>query len=454
MQRLIVNNFGPLRHVEIDVNPFLVLIGEQASGKSTIAKLIYFFKSLSDEMFSRYYNSPKLGIDYTNDVIFPIREKFYDVFGSTFHLPDFKIIYHFSEDRSVELSLNDEKKLYVHLSRNFFNNEDSIEMRSYKTTLINLKEEIEREFNLAKKVVLQQNQTLYLTKLADKINSIFCNKQNDSLFILAGRNATIGYSAAFEKMLAISLQQSIEEQGKRVYESKEQTIDETLMLDFVDRVDKMKQILIKLGNFEGIMAKTSGKKHKKLSNSYNLIKKVIRGQYTNSVYGERIVVEGGKYVYLRNASSGQQESIRILQDAFLSLYTENQVFRIIEEPEAHLFPEAQMYVVQLLAMLSNANENNQIIITTHSPYVLAALNNLMFAHSVGNMQQDKAPVDSLIQEDSWLNPQRVGSYRLSGGFSENIVDENLKMIKAELIDEVSTVLNQQYDDLLNILHNE
>ena len=42
MQKIIINNFGAVKNAEIDIKKVLILIGEQASGKSTIAKLIYF----------------------------------------------------------------------------------------------------------------------------------------------------------------------------------------------------------------------------------------------------------------------------------------------------------------------------------------------------------------------------------------------------------------------------
>ena len=46
----------------------------------------------------------------------------------------------------------------------------------------------------------------------------------------------------------------------------------------------------------------------------------------------------------------------------------------IEEPEAHLFPEAQCEVMNLISLLSH-NFDSQFFITTHSPYLLTILNN-------------------------------------------------------------------------------
>ena len=48
---------------------------------------------------------------------------------------------------------------------------------------------------------------------------------------------------------------------------------------------------------------------------------------------------------------------------------------------------------------------------------------------------------------------KVGSYMLSNGKSDDIFDRDLKMIKAECIDGVSSILNEQFDNLLN-LENE
>ncbi len=46
MEKLIVKNFKAIEYAEIDVNDLTFFIGQQASGKSTLAKLIYFFKTL------------------------------------------------------------------------------------------------------------------------------------------------------------------------------------------------------------------------------------------------------------------------------------------------------------------------------------------------------------------------------------------------------------------------
>ena len=51
--KLIVKNFGPLKDIEIEVREMVTFIGAQASGKSTLAKLLSIFE---DESFIASYN--------------------------------------------------------------------------------------------------------------------------------------------------------------------------------------------------------------------------------------------------------------------------------------------------------------------------------------------------------------------------------------------------------------
>ena len=58
----------------------------------------------------------------------------------------------------------------------------------------------------------------------------------------------------------------------------------------------------------------------------------------------------------------------------------NRVF--LEEPEAHLFPSTQKDIMYDLVKILNRNKWSSIFITTHSPYILSSLNNLIAAYDV------------------------------------------------------------------------
>lgn len=447
-QRLEVSNFGPIKEADIDIKPLLVFIGPQASGKSTIAKLIYFFQQLPLEFFTRFYQSERYYMDTTLDLIVPIREKFYDFFGSTFHLPVFSITYHYSEEKNLKLSLSSTKKIEATFSKDFFTAKNKNTLKRNKTELLKIRTELAEDGSIAKKLMLEDRQLQYLHSINDTINEIFSNSHNDQLFILAGRNATVGYSETFENMLRDNLQRNLEAQGRRAFESKEQTIDETIMLSFMQRVVKMRQNFINLGNFDGMIEQSSKELKPKLKLANELITTVLKGQYSNSEFGERIVLDDKNYVYLKNASSGQQESIRILQDAFLSIYQGNNLLRIVEEPEAHVYPEAQMAIIELLVLMLNNSDNNNLIITTHSPYTLTVINNLIYAAKVGESNRDD--VNAVIPQALWLSIGNVAAYRIVSGKSEDIIDEEIHEIRAELIDEISQSISEQYDRMMSI----
>ena len=47
----------------------------------------------------------------------------------------------------------------------------------------------------------------------------------------------------------------------------------------------------------------------------------------------------------------------------------------IEEPEAHLFPSAQSLLMEyLIGTLNSDYSNRNLILTTHSPYIMSKLN--------------------------------------------------------------------------------
>ncbi|MBQ2800487.1 MAG: AAA family ATPase [Lachnospiraceae bacterium] len=50
MQKIAIKYLGPVKELEMDIKDFNVLIGEQATGKSTVAKAIYFFRIIKTTM--------------------------------------------------------------------------------------------------------------------------------------------------------------------------------------------------------------------------------------------------------------------------------------------------------------------------------------------------------------------------------------------------------------------
>ena len=125
----------------------------------------------------------------------------------------------------------------------------------------------------------------------------------------------------------------------------------------------------------------------------------------------------------------------------------------IEEPEAHLFPNAQRSVIELIATVFNCRkEKLQFFITTHSPYVLTSINNLLQA---GLIYQDVAQdvlsqLEKIVPRYKALNTADLSAYLLENGRGKSIVCPDTGLIDAKAIDSVSDDLAIEFDDLLNL----
>jgi len=427
MQKIEIHNFGPIKDAVIDIKPMLVMIGHQASGKSTIAKLIYFFETLPESFFEQYSQSEDVEIDISHYLSEIIKSKFLKIFGLR---KNFSIRFTFFEDNYVDVSESNDN-LAVAFSDSFLvERKNGQILYSYKSNLLNINKQ---SFS---SVLEQQNK---LNNIYQEIKKIFGNKHDDSLYIIAGRNATVGYSHTFEDIFKQSIFQRKIIGGE--------TCDEILMLGFMKHILQMKDIFIKYHAFEGIFSTVTNEVRPLLELANNLIISILRGKYHINNVGEYILHDDIS-VPLNDASSGQQEAIRILQDAFLWIFQGNKLFRIVEEPEAHLFPEAQKSTIELLTLALNNKDDNNLIITTHSPYTLTVINNLIYAAKVGRSFPQK--IEKIVPKELWLPTEKVAAYILKDGTAESIIDEELGEIDPESIDKISEEINRMYGKMRDI----
>ena len=114
---------------------------------------------------------------------------------------------------------------------------------------------------------------------------------------------------------------------------------------------------------------------------------------------------------------------------------------VIEEPEAHLFPTAQKEMLELIILMINAT-SSQVVITTHSPYMLSSANLLMYSSYV---EGDAGGNSSIIDRDYRIKANAVSSYLLSNHIAVDIMDRDTYMIKADRIDSISEDINNSLE---------
>ena len=130
---------------------------------------------------------------------------------------------------------------------------------------------------------------------------------------------------------------------------------------------------------------------------------------------------------------------------------------IIEEPEQNLFPSTQRDLVYHLLQLITGERDHRLTITTHSPYILYALNNCMMGYLVNSQLQGEEKNEYLsnnhLSEESWIDPKLVSVWEIEDGTLRNIQDKD-NIISENYFDKKMTELTGEYYQMLNYYKDE
>lgn len=128
----------------------------------------------------------------------------------------------------------------------------------------------------------------------------------------------------------------------------------------------------------------------------------------------------------------------------------------IEEIEQNLFPESQANLLRhIVSAIKSANDKyngnrSMVSITTHSPYILSALNVLMAASEAYEI--DAAATAEIVPEEYILPKDSISAYYLTtDGRAMNIIDSELYMVSGMNLDSVSRTVEDDLDRLNNII---
>ena len=173
----------------------------------------------------------------------------------------------------------------------------------------------------------------------------------------------------------------------------------------------------------------------------------------DSTTNDKIRLENGEEIELTQASSGLQSIIPLLSVFDLGLDTDT--CTIIEEPELNLYSQVQKDLTEYLVKRTKEMKA-KLFITTHSPYILSTVQNLLQAGNVAAESPEKAEqVAKLVSPDKWIDYKDLTcQFFSSNGTSYNILDDEYHTIGINQMDDVSAELSEIYDSLLDIKYNE
>ena len=126
---------------------------------------------------------------------------------------------------------------------------------------------------------------------------------------------------------------------------------------------------------------------------------------------------------------------------------------IIEEPELNLFPNTQQDLIYyFLEVIAGEKRDHQLVLTTHSPYVLFALNNCM----MGGLVKKNIPLKerkTFASYKSWIDPKKVSIYEIHDGTLKCIQDED-GIIEDNYLNKAYKENSSEYMSLLNYFDDD
>jgi predicted ATPase len=392
---IVISNVGPIEHVELNLNKINVLMGEQSSGKSTIAKIISFCnwveKDVSINQSFKTYNSD---------------ENFFIERLETFH----KMKGYFNPNSYIKYS--SETLIITYSWQNF--NIKWVDKFAYKRNKISY---IPAERSLA---VLPE---------IEKVE--FPNNYLKS-FLFDWLDARKNYSKKSKLPLIdinIDFYHSESTKESHVFNSKKDY--DILLSQASSGLQSITPLLVMIDHltnkiyseeqssyvFDEIRMEVTQKLISEL-----IIKPLYNKDFDDDLDGRRKVLEELNKKVIENDKEVMKylERFRLVRDGLFETHSTN---FILEEPEQNLFPSTQKSLVYYLFECINKNPEHRLTLTTHSPYVLYAINNCIMAHLTQN-KMIKSEADKLYCDKSKIDPSLISIYELKNGKIQSIQQED------------------------------
>ena len=411
MQKVIIKHLGPIKELEMEIKDFNLLIGEQATGKSTVAKAIYFFRSikatLQDYLCQLYdtslYNGNDINGGFNKVLRKELKSVFVSLFGYSWDLDErLYLKYEYADDIWIST------QLYGRATKQYI----SVQYSGKLTREI---KKLEKE---ALDLYVQKKDMTYLS-LAYASKERLRNYDNfkKSLNQIFDDNKETYYIPAGRSMLTLLVNN--------------RSLIESNNLDLITR-----QYMQIIDNIHGVFEDGIRNAHKRYPDEERKfdVNKITDTLVAN-LKGDYQYIAGKEYIIIQDEEKHKENA-----------------FVIIEEPEAHLYPSLQNKVVEFIAYFANMN-NSSVLITTHSPYILTSVNALYCAGKVldsGKVSSKK--VYDIIGTGCEIRPEKITALKI-GRHKDiiNLINDEFKEVSTELIDEISDDINDKYTELFYLI---
>lgn len=372
-----INNIAKINNADINIKGITVIAGENNTGKSTIGKALFAF-------FDALYNVEKKII---NDKLSAIQRR---IFNNLMHTKvSYKTILGLRASDFVldEVDIN---TLYIRLlhidtkSRDF---ELELEEILKQYIKVEYQEGMDSDdWNILKKNIIDIINVDYLDSVNQIITSSYnheFNKQINNIYNDLDGKIDITINKKDIKLVVKSNKVFLEEQPAINIMEDIVYIDDPFVLDEINgKMRRMSELhldysakhrknlvyQLKNENIENSVEQVLVER--KLENIWNTLNAVCPGKFEiGRSYCSYIV--DGKELNVKNLSAGLKTFTLFKQLILNGTISQNGII-ILDEPEIHLHPEWQLVLAKLIVLLQ-IEFDLHILLTTHSPYFLNAI---------------------------------------------------------------------------------
>lgn len=381
-------NIGKVKKASVEINGITVIAGENNTGKSTVGKVLY-------SIFNSFCNMENQVSKELEDSVEQVLERIERLFSDDFFVEiDTSAIARKIVEKRDQYQVNHKLlKKYIIDSFNqvnslFENLEDFIEADNFN-----------EEFKRIIEIILISDDEIFKTVFSKKIrvefdgqiNNLFSESEATVELQIKGKTSKI----TINNNVATNISNKFKLNTEIIY------IDDPFVLDDIDA--RFPLLFLNNSNMVTMYHRThrTHLKYKlfykesennvvneiittnKLDNIYKKINTICSGEIVNKSrgvgYGK---VESDKLLKLNNISTGLKTFI-ILKTLLQNGSLEENGTIILDEPEIHLHPEWQLLFAELIVLIQK-EFNMHILLNTHSPYFLNAIEVYSKKHKIAD----------------------------------------------------------------------
>ncbi|MBO2012900.1 AAA family ATPase [Hymenobacter negativus] len=422
-EQLVVKNFGPIKDATVDFKRVTVFIGPTGGGKSTLAKLAAIMKTETSFKDNERV-SEKVSIDAFKKYAinnFILKETYFRYTNGL-----------------GNVEYKDERfDIFVALTKEHADTANDIGHKMQELTeQLNAAEHLAKEIEEAKRLVTSNPEHIDDNSLSTKTSELSLKRKALIKALESVREREVYFNTLYFKALVPSGCHYIP--SERIFLSALEYSWAGLLRDDIG----LPKLLLDFANSFSLSRKDVPE----------LDIPFLNVKYLHIDGRDRITIpEREESLMLLETASGIQSVTPLLVLLeHLSRNTEQAQSFIIEEPELNLYPTAQQGLLNWLVEKCTKGEND-LTITTHSPYILSSCNLLLEAYKVAQQRPELADeIDKIVPRACWLNPEEFAAYYVADGTVKPITDDRTHLIGSNELDAVSGDISDSFRKLLRL----